>query len=111
MGLALAAASVVVAVSTAAAATSSPISFAHPKFFPGGRGPSSVAAADLNGDGHLDLVTANSDSNDLTVLLGNGSGGGGPPLHTRQRAFSSGRIGRPERRREARRGNGELRRE
>src|SRR5207253_10437782 len=27
----------------------------------------------------LDLVTANSDSNALTVLLGNGSGGVGPP--------------------------------
>jgi hypothetical protein len=48
-----------------------------------GNGPNSVAVADLNGDGHPDLVTANYYGGDLTVLLGDGTGGftpapGGP---------------------------------
>ena len=34
----------------------------------------SVAATDLNGDGNPDLVTANHDSNDVSVLPGNGDG-------------------------------------
>jgi hypothetical protein len=40
-----------------------------------GANPESVAAGDLNGDGKLDLATANAGSNNVTVLLGNGSGG------------------------------------
>lgn len=32
--------------------------------------PQDVASADLNGDGYNDLVTANSNSDDVTVLLG-----------------------------------------
>ncbi|MFE2150376.1 FG-GAP-like repeat-containing protein [Streptomyces lavendulae] len=43
----------------------------------GGTGPQSIAAADLNGDGHLDLVTSNSSSATLSVLLGDGDGGFG----------------------------------
>lgn len=43
----------------------------------GGTGPQSIAAADLNGDGHLDLVTSNSSSGTLSVLLGDGDGGFG----------------------------------
>ncbi len=48
-----------------------------------GMDPVSVAVGDFNGDGKLDLATANSDSANVTVLLGNGSGGfaaaaGGP---------------------------------
>ena len=39
-----------------------------------GISPSSVAAADLNNDGLPDLVTADSGSNSLSVLLGNGDG-------------------------------------
>jgi hypothetical protein len=39
------------------------------------RGPSEdLAAADLNGDGHLDLVTAELDFSNASVLLGNGDG-------------------------------------
>ena len=38
----------------------------------GGRGPISVAVADLNGDGAPDLVTANFLSDDVSVLLGAG---------------------------------------
>ena len=34
-----------------------------------------VASADLNKDGHADVVTANTMSNDVSVLLGDGSGG------------------------------------
>ena len=33
-----------------------------------------VASGDVNGDGHVDLVTANTTSSDVSVLLGDGSG-------------------------------------
>jgi hypothetical protein len=36
--------------------------------------PSTLAAADLNHDGHVDIVTANKTSIDVTVLLGQGDG-------------------------------------
>ncbi|MGE7417525.1 FG-GAP-like repeat-containing protein [Methylobacterium tarhaniae] len=39
-----------------------------------GDGPYSVALADVNGDGKLDIVTANYGSNNASVLLGNGDG-------------------------------------
>ncbi len=42
--------------------------------FPTGTQPWSVAAADLNNDGRLDLVTANSVGNSVAVLLGSGAG-------------------------------------
>jgi hypothetical protein len=43
--------------------------------FGAGKGPGSLALADLNGDGRLDLVVANDESGDVTVLLGDGKGG------------------------------------
>ncbi len=39
-----------------------------------GAEPHSVAAADLNRDGKLDLATANYGSDDVSILLGNGAG-------------------------------------
>jgi uncharacterized protein YfaP (DUF2135 family) len=49
-------------------------SFQAPVSITAGLGPVSVAAADLDGDTHLDLVVANSDSDDVSVLLGRGDG-------------------------------------
>ncbi len=42
--------------------------------YPVGSGPSSMAVRDVNGDGRLDVVTANYGSNDVSVLLGDGDG-------------------------------------
>jgi hypothetical protein len=41
-----------------------------------------VVAADFNGDGKLDLATANQNGNNVSVLLGNGSGGFGTAIDT-----------------------------
>jgi hypothetical protein len=40
--------------------------------------PADIALADVNGDGPLDLLTANSRSNNVSILLGNGRGGFAP---------------------------------
>jgi hypothetical protein len=42
--------------------------------YPVGISPNSVAVADLNGDGNLDLVVSNHQSNNISVLLGRGDG-------------------------------------
>ena len=39
-----------------------------------GMGPEAVVTGDFNGDGKIDLVTANSTANTISVLLGNGDG-------------------------------------
>ena len=39
-----------------------------------GDGPRSIAVGDLNGDGSADIVIANSGSDDISVLLGQGDG-------------------------------------
>lgn len=46
--------------------------------FPAGHGPNDVAVGDFNRDGHLDLAFANHETQQLTVLLGNGRGGFAP---------------------------------
>ncbi len=43
--------------------------------FPAGSQPNSVAVGDFNGDGKPDLAIANYNSNNVTVLLGDGAGG------------------------------------
>ncbi len=48
--------------------------FGGPAFYGTGDRPKFTAIADLNGDGKLDLVTANQDASTTSVLLGNGNG-------------------------------------
>lgn len=54
--------------------------FGPPADFPlsPGSGPVSITTGDFDGDGKLDVATANFSSGDLTVLLGDGIGGLGP---------------------------------
>src|SRR6185312_13445753 len=42
--------------------------------FSAGTSPNSIKNVDFNSDGHLDLVVANSGSNNVSILLGNGAG-------------------------------------
>src|SRR5689334_20585741 len=50
------------------------LSFTLASSFPVGTNPHAVVTADFNHDGRLDLATANSDSDSVSVLLGNGGG-------------------------------------
>ncbi|WP_317896866.1 FG-GAP-like repeat-containing protein [Aurantibacillus circumpalustris] len=43
--------------------------------------PRDVCAADVNGDGKLDLITANESSSNISVLFGSGSGTFAPPVN------------------------------
>ncbi len=49
-------------------------SFRRGATFALGKGPIAVALADVNGDGKLDVITANQDENTASVMLGNGDG-------------------------------------
>jgi len=67
-----------VVVATAAKQTN-PLKEVAETLFPGetfqvGNNPYSVSIGDLNGDGAADIVTANADSDNVSVLLGNGDG-------------------------------------
>jgi hypothetical protein len=48
--------------------------FKAPVNYTVGEAPGSVAVADVNGDGNLDIVTASPMTNSVSVLLGNGDG-------------------------------------
>ena len=51
--------------------------FQAPQSYPAGAEPFSVAVADFNGDGQLDLIVADADvgnGNTVSLLLGNGDG-------------------------------------
>jgi len=47
-----------------------------------GPSPNDIAVADLNGDGNLDLIVANTGTPYITVLLGDGRGGFAPSAHS-----------------------------
>jgi len=48
---------------------------------PAAAGPQAIAAADLNADGRLDLVVANSGANSVSIYLGNGDGTFSAPVN------------------------------
>ena len=52
----------------------------RPAVYPTGTNPHSVVAADVNGDGRVDLVVADAGSNDAAVLLGRKDGGFAPAV-------------------------------
>jgi hypothetical protein len=51
-----------------------PVVFRTPPSFPVGDGPAQMVVADFNGDGLLDLATANFDDSTVSILLGQGGG-------------------------------------
>src|ERR1051325_10828423 len=53
----------------------------------GGKYPSAIVSGDFDGDGDLDLATANSKSNDVSILINNGMAQGG-----QQGTFSVGSV-------------------
>lgn len=59
---------------TPSSGVTSPIARSDSRF-PVGIAPGSVEIADLNGDGKPDIVVANEQSSDVTILLGDGKGG------------------------------------
>lgn len=61
-----------------AAAVQNLVLFAAPLELPTSGAPGAIARADLNGDGHVDLVVANQGQNSISVFLGDGSGGFAP---------------------------------
>ncbi|MDO7850968.1 T9SS type A sorting domain-containing protein [Hymenobacter convexus] len=78
-------------------------SFAFSAFYSVGTGPYGIAAGDVNGDGRQDVATANYNSNSVSVLLGQPSGGFGPktdyPTATGPRGIALGDVngdGRPD---------------
>ncbi|MEO6390851.1 MAG: VCBS repeat-containing protein, partial [Pyrinomonadaceae bacterium] len=56
-------------------------SFLPPAAFAAGTGPTGLASADFNGDTKPDLAVANQSSNNVSILLNNGSGGFNAPTN------------------------------
>jgi hypothetical protein len=82
--LASAGATLSILLATASAASGLTFSPAAGSPFPAGDGTQAVAVGKLDSDAHLDVVTANSASDNVSVLLGDGHGGlspasGAPP--------------------------------
>ncbi|UCD63308.1 MAG: VCBS repeat-containing protein [Candidatus Zixiibacteriota bacterium] len=55
-------------------AESGKAAFAHETLYDTDNKPQSLVAADFNGDGHIDVATANNGGNSVTVLLNDGTG-------------------------------------
>ena len=55
--------------------TCAPVAFSAATSFGAGASPESVAVGDFNGDGRQDLAVANSGSDNVSILLGDGAGG------------------------------------
>jgi hypothetical protein len=76
-----------------------PHGFLPPVNYGVGTNPTSIAVGDFNGDGALDIATANETSNDVTILLGNGDGTFQPgttirdPLAIVPNAIAAGNLG------------------
>jgi trimeric autotransporter adhesin len=65
-------------------------SFAAQQVFNTGLYPNSVAVGDFNGDGRLDLASANSGSDDVSVLLNTTAPGAATPSFATQQIFRTG---------------------
>jgi Ca2+-binding RTX toxin-like protein len=61
-------------------ANSTPPDFSSSTEYTAGNGPRGVVTADVNGDGHLDMIVANSLSNNITVRFGDAFGSFGPAM-------------------------------
>ncbi|WP_439622718.1 FG-GAP-like repeat-containing protein [Gemmata sp.] len=66
------------------------LTFAPRRVFAVGAGPAAVAVADVNGDGRPDIVTANTGSNTVSVLLNTTAPGALTPAFARHAAFATG---------------------
>lgn len=67
-------AALTVSCGTASSGVTSPIETSN-SHFPVGTAPGSVEIADINGDAKPDIIVANEQSNNVTILLGDGKGG------------------------------------
>lgn len=78
-----------VLMNTTASGATSP-SFAAQQTFPVGNLPIAVAAADVNGDGKPDLIVANANGNNASVLVNTTAPGATSPSFAPQQTFATG---------------------